>query len=128
MGSKLGNAAAVSLLESKGIQPGTVRQALLTRDDDWANSMLEEAAKHTGVSLETTQVQKHHVTLCCAVLQCTILRCGAMCCAVCYAVILHCAAACCGHCWGNCFRAMLNSIEHCHLWACLGLEFKDFQV
>ena len=73
MGAKLGNAAAVSLLESKGIQPGTVRQALLTRDDDWPDSMLEEAAKHTGVSLETTKVQKHHVTLCCAVLQCAAL-------------------------------------------------------
>ena len=57
MGSKLGNAAAVSLLECKGIQPGTIRQALLTRDDDWADSMLEEAVKHTGVTVETPQVQ-----------------------------------------------------------------------
>ena len=56
MGSKLGNAAAVSLLESKGIQPGTVQEALLTRDDDWADSMLEEVAKQIGVTLGGMQV------------------------------------------------------------------------
>lgn len=51
VGSRVGNAAAVSLLQSRGVDVSSVRQVLLPEPGDWADDMLQEAAGQLRIAL-----------------------------------------------------------------------------
>ena len=51
VGSRLGNATAISLLQSKGIDTSTVKQVLHSEADQWADTLLDEAAGQVAVAL-----------------------------------------------------------------------------
>ena len=59
LGSGMGNAAAMSLLEGKGVDADTVQQLLLPEEEDWCCSQLHQAAHQAGVHL---QVRKRETT------------------------------------------------------------------
>ena len=52
LGSSTGSAAAVSLLEEKGVDISTVQLLLLPEEDDWCCSQLNQAAQQAGIHLQ----------------------------------------------------------------------------
>ena len=69
VGSRLGNAAAIGLLQSKGIDTSTVKQVLRSEADQWADTALEEAAGQVAVALGQYETDLQSIQVGCDVIR-----------------------------------------------------------